>query len=100
MTTKDSKTTQVATQTTETNAQQMELISETYVDGVVSVGVRQNVAKIDFYQAFPLMNKENPNEQQELRRTSQRLILPISGLFEFQEILEKLVNDIKKKEDK
>jgi hypothetical protein len=57
-------------------------------DGVASVGIRQNIAKIDFYQASPIIDENNTNEQRELRKISRRLILPISGLVELHGILD------------
>jgi hypothetical protein len=38
--------------TPEVTQPQANLIDEMYVDGTASISIRQNVAKIDFYQAF------------------------------------------------
>ena len=84
----------------ENNLQAAETVNETYVDGVASVGIRQNIAKIDFYQASPIIDENNTNEQRELRKISRRLILPISGLVELHgildDIMEKMKNDTSK----
>jgi hypothetical protein len=40
-----------------------------------SISIRQNVAKIDFYQALPIMDKDGADEQREFRKVSHRLVL-------------------------
>ncbi|WXU00445.1 MAG: hypothetical protein Ctma_1160 [Catillopecten margaritatus gill symbiont] len=80
--------------TEKTTAQQpMELVQETYVDGVASIGIRQNVAKIDFYQASPVTNEEGTDDKQEFRKVSHRLVLPMAGLLEIHEILDKIIKE-------
>jgi len=74
---------------------EIDLIQETYVDGVASVGVRQNVAKFDFYQASLMMNEEGSEEQKEYRKISYRLSLPVAGLIELYEILGNIVKERK-----
>ncbi|MDC9714319.1 MAG: hypothetical protein PSN36_00630 [Gammaproteobacteria bacterium] len=83
-------------------SEQMDLINETYVDGTLSIGVRHNVAKIDFYQAMPILNEDDVEEQREMRKASHRLVLPVTGLVEMHGILEKVISSIKEKsaEDK
>ncbi|VVM17285.1 hypothetical protein BSPWISOXPB_9486 [uncultured Gammaproteobacteria bacterium] len=70
---------------------QADLINEMYVDGTASISIRQNVAKIDFYQALPIMDKDGADEQREFRKVSHRLVLPVTGLAEIREILDKLI---------
>ncbi len=87
------------TKNEENNSQVMESINEVYVDGVTSIGIRQNIAKIDFYQASPIVDENNTDEQKESRKISHRLILPVAGLVELhgilEDIMEKLKNDTK-----
>jgi hypothetical protein len=45
-----------------------------------SISIRQNVAKIDFYQALPIIDKDGADEQREFRKVSHRLVLPVTGL--------------------
>lgn len=74
-------------------APSMDLIQETYVDGIASISVRQNVAKFDFYQASLVMAEEGSKEQKEYRKISHRLALPMSGLTEMYEILGNIVKE-------
>ncbi|RUA05869.1 MAG: hypothetical protein DSY43_03620 [Gammaproteobacteria bacterium] len=85
---KESKTTEVA--------QSIDLIQETYVDGTASITIRQNVAKIDFYQASPVVNEDSSGEQKEFRKVSHRLILPVAGLAEIHGILSKIIKESQK----
>jgi hypothetical protein len=50
------------------------------IHGTASISIRQNVAKIDFYQALPIMDKDGADEQREFRKVSHRLVLPVTGL--------------------
>ncbi len=92
-----SKTQTVNTELKSKNqTQNMDIINETYVDGVATISIRQNVAKLDFYQASLVMNEENTGaegQQQEFRKISHRLVLPVSGLVELHEILDKMRQD-------
>jgi hypothetical protein len=91
MTKKDTK------KVADSQPQTMELIQETYVDGVASISIRQNVAKIDFYQASPIMNKGESGEQKEFRKVSHRLALPVTGLNEIYGILGNILKENKEK---
>ncbi|MBA5248215.1 MAG: hypothetical protein FE834_01570 [Gammaproteobacteria bacterium] len=73
----------------------MDLIQETYVDGIASISVRQSVAKFDFYQASLVANEEGSEEQKEVRKLSYRLTLPMAGLIEMYEILGNIVKETK-----
>ena len=77
-------------------SQSMELVEETYVDGTASISIRQNVAKIDFYQASPVMNEDGSSDQKEFRKVSHRLVLPVAGLSEIHDILDKVKKDNQK----
>jgi hypothetical protein len=77
--------------TPEVTQPQANLIDEMYVDGTASISIRQNVAKIDFYQASPIMSKDGADEKREFRKISHRLVLPVTGLAEIREILDKII---------
>ncbi|AYQ55940.1 hypothetical protein BTHERMOSOX_743 [Bathymodiolus thermophilus thioautotrophic gill symbiont] len=88
------------TKNEENNLQAMEIADEIYADGVLSVGIRQNIAKIDFYQAFPVADENNTNEQRELRKASRRIVLPVTGLIELHDILSNIMEKIKNNAEK
>lgn len=77
--------------------QQPELIQETYVDGLASISTRQNVAKLDFYQALAVID-EDPSNQKEFRKVSHRLSLPTSSLVDIYETLDKIIKERNKAE--
>ncbi|SMN11217.1 hypothetical protein SPBRAN_1457 [uncultured Candidatus Thioglobus sp.] len=66
-------------------------VNEVYMDGTASISIRQNVAKIDFYQASPVPNEEGSDKQRELRKVSHRLVMPVSGLSEMREVLDQIM---------
>jgi hypothetical protein len=92
----ESKTKAVSSTSEVAKPQTINLIDETYVDGTASISIRQNVAKIDFYQASPVMGKDDTDEQKEFRKISHRLVLPVAGLAEIHEILDKIIKQNQK----
>ncbi|BBB22469.1 hypothetical protein CVPH_0343 [Abyssogena phaseoliformis symbiont OG214] len=68
---------------------------EIYVDGAMSISLRSGVAKIDFYQALGMIDGNEGQEQKEIRKVSQRFVMPVAGLFELNGILEKVLKAIK-----
>ncbi len=71
--------------------------NETYVDGVATISLRAQVAKIDCYQELGLTNDA---DRKEIRRISQRLVMPVSALYELHHILEKALTAIKESAEK
>jgi hypothetical protein len=59
--------------------------------GVLKLMKNDIVAKIDFYQALPIIDKDGADEQREFRKVSHRLVLPVTGLAEIREILDKQI---------
>ncbi len=64
-------------------------------DYTMSISLRSGVAKIDFYQVFGMIDSEEGQEQKEMRKVYQRLVIPVAGLFELNGILEKVLKAIK-----
>ncbi len=80
----------VSSQDTETGMQPPKPENEVFVDGVFNAGLRAGVAKIDFYQAIGFMDKEK-----EVRKVSQRIIMPIAAIYELQDLITQIVTKIK-----
>ncbi|MEX0335244.1 hypothetical protein [Vibrio tubiashii] len=70
--------------------------AEIFVDGAASIMMRSGVAKVDFYQAIG----PEPEGKGEVRRVSQRIILPVAGLFELSNMLNQAVEAIKQSNSK
>ncbi len=92
----ESKTKAVSSTSEVAQPQTINLIDETYVDGTASISIRQNVAKIDFYQSSPVIDEDGIDEKKEFRKISHRLVLPVAGLAEMHEILDKIIKQNQK----
>jgi hypothetical protein len=45
-----------------------------YVDGTASISIRQNVAKIDFYQALPIIDKDGADVKKAIKNNKLEVI--------------------------
>lgn len=56
-----------------------------------------NKVWFDFYQALGVIGGDDKKEQKEMHKVSQRLVMPVVGLFELNDILEKALKAIKER---